>query len=1396
MWAAMLWSASAQTLTDIGATAPTPGANDISQLSTSGNQTNPNGLNYYTDNQTGHGTGEPGQTFTTGNNAAGYILSTVSIKTAGLGSYSGISTSQPYYLHIYSVSGGNATVLQTYTSANITFNDGDWLQWSGLSVALSPNATYAYSFGKASSTNGWEALAVATNNPYACGEIGLVPTSGGAITFGSSHGFDAVFDLGLAPALAPVVSLLAVLPMNTVLVGTPVTFTASVAGAQPLYWQWQFNSGSGYANIPGAITNTMGFTAAVTNNGLYQLILTNSYGAVTSAPVTLSVILNPTNEPNNDNVIIYNGQAILSSGWQNWSYGGATLNFTNTTPVTNTTPNLQFPGIYSLSASLPNGGTIQLENGNSINGTLYSAFTFWANGGTSGGQDLKVAASNNGSQGTQVSIGPLPANSWQQYTVTLSALGMANATNLNFFSIINSSGSTLPVFYLEGISLTAKAPPATVHVGVNAYQTVRTVDPRVFGINAADWDGYINTPTTLSILTNLNNQVLRWPGGSGADVYFMSNSTSLANTRNFIQVATNTHAQVFFTVNYGTGTPQQAAAWVAFCNITNHCGFKYWEVGNESGGTWETDSNTVAPYQPHDPWTYAIRFKQYYTAMKAVDPTIKIGSSADVTEDGTANYSNHPVVNPVTGVTHNGWTPVMLYTMRTNGCICDFLIDHTYGPGNSDIGGLTYSPVWKVNANNLRTMLTDYLGGPGANVELNVTENGSGGNDRQLVSVVSGLFWCDNLGQLLQTEFNTRLWWDLRNGTSDYSPSDNSLYGWRKDSNTGSYFGDLGIVSGLGNTAVNCYPDYYCGKLLTHFASGGDTVITATNDFPLLAAYAVQRTNGSLTLLVINKSCYTNLNATINLTGFVPATSAIAYSYGLQQDMVASLNGPAAAMDIATNNLLVTGTNFTATFQPYMATVLQFAPAALPPMATSTTVSPSASVYSGQNALLSANASGPGPLSYQWQFGDGINWTNLPGATTNSVVVNPQAVGTIYYQLTVANSFGAVTNTPISIMYNVLPTTPAGLWTANFQITNNLFQNIISTGIGNYVGRGILGNGTNWNIIPDYYAYYNVSAINLASVSDWQDDGVTHSGISASVNTAYGYSSQASPLAARSDIGNLLDQYVQIYTGAGALTFTGLPNGTYNLALYGADGSYANRGTTFVIHDSQNGNQSKSTLNAAPQTALAQGNNFVLFTNVHVSGGSLIVDINANPSAHGGGNTEADFNAAQIQLVSYDPPVAGFSGGPTNIFVTQSVTFTNTSIGIITNSTWNFGDGAFATNYSIAGASHNYAGAGAYTVHLTASGPGGMNTATQTNYVTVSPMPVIGGAYLTRAGIVFSGTNAPAGVSYRILAATNVALPLASWTPVATNVVAPDGSYSYTNSTLTNAENFFRLVSP
>jgi len=280
-----------QTLRDQGSATPTPGLNDIFQLSTSGNQTAPDGINYYTDDQTARGDGEPGQTFTTGTNSAGYNLTSISLKTAGLGSFNGIGTPQPYYLHIYSVTKGDVTLQQTFTSANIIFNDGDWLQWTGLSVSLAANSTYAYSFGKAGSTTGWEALAVASGNPYLGGEIGLIPPGGGPITFGSSHGFDAVFDVGLVPELFPAINQLSVSPTNNIFNGTVVTFSAAATGAAPLFLQWQFNSGGGYVSLPGANTNLLIIDATLTNTGNYQLVVTNNYGATTSAPVPLLVTL-------------------------------------------------------------------------------------------------------------------------------------------------------------------------------------------------------------------------------------------------------------------------------------------------------------------------------------------------------------------------------------------------------------------------------------------------------------------------------------------------------------------------------------------------------------------------------------------------------------------------------------------------------------------------------------------------------------------------------------------------------------------------------------------------------------------------------------------------------------------------------------------------------------------------------------------------------------------------------------------------------------------------------------------------------------------------------------------------------------------------------------------------
>ena len=184
----------AQTFTDSPA-APSLGSNDIFQLSTSGNQTWPDGLNYFTDNNP-----PVGQTFTIGTNAMNLV--SVAIKTAGLNSGNGYGTpaSTPtYYLRIYSMSNSTATLLITFSAPNPGFTDGDWLQWSGLNVPLVTNKTYAFSFGIQPTGGGYAALAVATN-AYAGGEIAVIPTSGGTIITGSSHKFDAVFDLGLRAA--------------------------------------------------------------------------------------------------------------------------------------------------------------------------------------------------------------------------------------------------------------------------------------------------------------------------------------------------------------------------------------------------------------------------------------------------------------------------------------------------------------------------------------------------------------------------------------------------------------------------------------------------------------------------------------------------------------------------------------------------------------------------------------------------------------------------------------------------------------------------------------------------------------------------------------------------------------------------------------------------------------------------------------------------------------------------------------------------------------------------------------------------------------------------------------------------------------------------------------------
>jgi hypothetical protein len=209
------------------------------------------------------------------------------------------------------------------------------------------------------------------------------------------------------------------------------------------------------------------------------------------------------------------------------------------------------------------------------------------------------------------------------------------------------------------------------------------------------------------------------------------------------------------------------------------------------------------------------------------------------------------------------------------------------------------------------------------------TENNSdaGAQGQQSTSLVNGLYYADSLGQLMQTEFNALVWWDLRNGTDTSGWFDSTLYGWRT-------FGDLGMVNGL-NTRL---PTFYAAKLMQYFAQPGDTILRGASDYLLLSAYAARRDNGAVSLLVLNKDTATNFNAQISLVGFLPARTATVLCYGIPQDEAAQTNAPVAAQDLATNTFIGAGSAFSYSFPALSLTLFTLAPAApnlviLPPPA-------------------------------------------------------------------------------------------------------------------------------------------------------------------------------------------------------------------------------------------------------------------------------------------------------------------------------------------------------------------------------------------------------------------------------------------------------------------------------
>lgn len=451
---------------------------------------------------------------------------------------------------------------------------------------------------------------------------------------------------------------------------------------------------------------------------------------------------------------------------------------------------------------------------------------------------------------------------------------------------------------------------------VNTAQSLGTLTTASEGLNTAVWDGSLQDSTANSELSSANVKTIRYPGGSTSDVYhWQSNSvvpgTSFANPTNtfdlFMNVVQSIGAQPIITVNYGSGTPAEAAGWVQYANkggtgysgpvptytggsSTGHTyGIKYWEIGNEVYGNgsytanWEYDTHTKKGAT-----AYAQNAVQIIQAMKAVDPTIKVG----VVLTTPSNWPDG-VIDTNDGDTM-AWNQTVL---SIAGPYMDFGVIHWYtdyaSGGNYTDAGLLNSPAEAAKfTSGLRSLYSQYLGSRASQVGIALTEMNSNGGGfppgKQTVSLVNGLFLADAYMSFLENGVFNVDWWAEYNGIVTNGDNSSSLYG------TANY-GDMGILSS-GNSSGGIteppldtpFPPYYGLAMVGKLGSAGDTMVASLSNQSLVAVHAVKQANGNLAILIINKDPSTTYQETISPGGYSPGKNATVYTYGENSTAITS----------------------------------------------------------------------------------------------------------------------------------------------------------------------------------------------------------------------------------------------------------------------------------------------------------------------------------------------------------------------------------------------------------------------------------------------------------------------------------------------------------------------------
>jgi hypothetical protein len=181
----------------------------------------------------------------------------------------------------------------------------------------------------------------------------------------------------------------------------------------------------------------------------------------------------------------------------------------------------------SISVNCTNYTAVYFEHG-AFDSSSLTNLSLWLNGGATGGQVLSVTGLLNGTHQSVYTLPALAANTWQQFTVPLAAIGVANQADFDGIWIWNNNNTTIPAFYMANVVLVGAAPPgtnATNFIGIDAGANRHAISPMIYGTAFATSNQLADLGFTMNRSGGNEETTYNWEinaHGKGADYYFES----------------------------------------------------------------------------------------------------------------------------------------------------------------------------------------------------------------------------------------------------------------------------------------------------------------------------------------------------------------------------------------------------------------------------------------------------------------------------------------------------------------------------------------------------------------------------------------------------------------------------------------------------------------------------------------------------------------------------------------------------------------------------------------------------------------------------------------------------------------------------------------------------------